>query len=136
MAVVLCSSLLIAVRVSVEKVMTDKSDPEDILLGSMLIAGALVLPLVWPIWVTPSYPQVVLLIGLAGSATLSQLFVIRLIRSGAWSVVSTFAFWEVLAAISLGILIFGESLSPFGLVGALLIVAGGLLQIGRKSEAE
>ena len=83
------------------------------------------------VWITPTLSQALLLIGLAVTATLSQLFVIQLVRSDAWSVVSIFAFWEVLAAIMLGIVIFGESLSVLGTVGAGLIVLGGVLQVRR-----
>ena len=74
------------------------------------------------------------LVGLALTATLAQLFVIYLLRIEAWSVVSIFAFWEVLAAVAFGILIFGESLSMVGFLGAAFIVGGGMLQVARKDQ--
>lgn len=132
MLAVLASSVLIAIRVSVEKVMSVDLEPEDILLGSMLIATVLVLPSIIPIWITPTLKQVLNMLALTVTATLSQLFVIQLVRSGAWSIVSIFAFWEVLAAIVLGVLIFSESLPLIGVIGAGLIVAGGLTQVGRQ----
>ncbi len=132
MVVILGSSILIAIRVSIEKVMTLDVDPEDILLGSMIIATVILLPVVALLWTSPNGSQIGLLAGLAVTATLAQLLVIRLVKKEEWSIVSVFAFWEVLAAIALGIMIFGESLSAIGVAGAVLIVAGGMLQVGRK----
>lgn len=132
LCVVLSTCLLIAIRITIEKVMSVELDPEDILLGSMAIATIMVAPMVVPVWQNPSLEQVAFLFGLALTATLSQLFVIQLVRIGSWSVVSIFAFWEVLAAIALGIVIFGESLALATALGAVLIVVGGLLQVVRR----
>ena len=129
--VVLCSSLLIAIRVSIEKVMTASAEPVDILLGSMMIATILVAPVTYLVWVPVNLHQVLLLTALALTATIAQLIVIWLVRSGAWSAVSIFAFWEVLAAILLAMILFGEMLAPAGAIGAVLIIAGGLILVAR-----
>jgi len=129
--VVLCSSLLIAIRVSVEKIMTASAEPVDILLGSMMIATVIVAPATYLVWQPVTTYQLLLLAALALTATIAQLIVIWLVRSGAWSAVSIFAFWEVLAAIVLAMILFGETLSTFAALGAALIIAGGLILVAR-----
>ena len=131
-AAVFGSCVFIATRVTVEKIMTAETPSEDILLGSMIIAAVLLLPFVVLDWKSPNLIQFWWLVGLATSATLSQLFVIQLVRKNAWKVVSVFAFWEVPATILFGILIFSESVSMFGIIGTALILAGGLIQIRRE----
>ena len=45
-------------------------------------------------------------------------------------------FYGMWAAFGLGILVFSESLSAAGLAGAALIVVGGVLQVGRKTDGQ
>lgn len=129
--VVLCSSILIAVRVSVEKVMTASVEPVDILMGSMMIATVIVAPAAYVVWVPINLHELLLLSAMSLTATIAQLIVIWLLRRGAWSAVSVFAFWEVLAAILLAMILFGEILAPVAAIGAVLIIAGGLILVVR-----
>ncbi|MBR9763911.1 MAG: DMT family transporter [Rhodobacteraceae bacterium] len=91
-------------------------------LMSLTVAVGLA-PLALPVWVTPTPVQLALLGGVAGCATAGHFCMTLAFRAGPMTVTQPVTFLQLLWAVLLGALFFGESPDPYVILGGVLILA-------------
>lgn len=87
----------------------------------------------------PITPQgAAILVGMGSTATLAQLAMTKAYRVGDTLIVGSLAYSTILFASVFGMLLWGETPSPAGWLGMLLIIAGGMLslQLSQKHSAQ
>lgn len=95
------------------------------LIASLLSGALMLFDTIHPI----SASGLLILLGLASSATLAQLAMTRAYRTGKTLVAGSLSFSTVVFASLFGILLWGEDLPPSGWVGMALIIAAGVLSL-------
>ncbi|MEP4197441.1 MAG: DMT family transporter [Aliishimia sp.] len=99
----------------------------SIALAGALIAAWQATPFIWPDPQTSLYVIGIILTGVAGYSCL-----MRAMRTGDVSAVTPFRYTRLIFGITLGVMIFGEPLTPAMLLGSALIVTSGLFILLRK----
>lgn len=100
------------------------------LFGSLVTAPAAMLS-----WVTPTASQWLWLIGLAACATLAQMLITTAYRIAPAGQVGQFTYSSVLFAALLGWVIFLEPTTEEQLIGCILIVGAGLMNLRQRQAA-
>jgi DME family drug/metabolite transporter len=132
LALALASGLGYAVyTVAAKRLMTDGHRSDEVMAGAFSLGGLLLLPvlLTQPMsWIaTPSGLAMALWLGLATTTAAYVLFG-RGLRHLPAGPVTTLVLAEPVVATVLGVVVLGETLAPLGWVGAVLVLAGLVLQ--------
>ncbi|NOX74199.1 MAG: EamA family transporter [Alphaproteobacteria bacterium] len=91
--------------------------------------------MIW-LWVTPSWPQLLQLVGVGVVASLGQWAGISALRQGEASLISSIGFMQMIYALILGYVFFAELPDRFTLIGAGLIIGSALYTIRREAMAK
>jgi DME family drug/metabolite transporter len=132
LALALASGLGYAVyTVAAKRLMTDGHRSDEVMAGAFSLGGLVLLPvlLTQPMsWIaTPSGLAMALWLGLATTTAAYVLFG-RGLRHLPAGPVTTLVLAEPVVATVLGVVVLGETLAPLGWVGAVLVLAGLVLQ--------
>lgn len=102
-------------------------------LMSVTVSIGLV-PLALPVWVTPEPLQLLQLVGVAGCATAGHYCMTLAFRAGPMTVTQPVTFLQLLWAVLLGAMLFGESPDPYVILGGVLIVASVVFITFREAQ--
>ena len=105
------------------KKVSDEVSPA-VVVGMLSVTVSIGLaPLAIPVWVTPTPGELVILAGVAVLATLGHYVMSLGFRAAPVSVTQPAPFLQLVWAVSLGALAFGEAVDPFVILGGAFIVA-------------
>jgi len=94
--------------------------------------GALLTTLVGlPDWQTPTLQQTALILALSLCGVTAQLLLLQALKYTAAATLQPFNYSLLLFASLIGVYLFGERLELSLVIGALLVMVGGLLSLGR-----
>ncbi|QIE47660.1 DMT family transporter [Pseudohalocynthiibacter aestuariivivens] len=97
--------------------------PPSIVVGMLSITVTIGLaPLAIPVWVTPTLSELVILSGVACLATAGHYTMTLAFRAAPLSVTQPVTFLQLVWAVLLGAVFFGEGVDPFVILGGLVIV--------------
>ncbi|MGE0786728.1 MAG: DMT family transporter [Sandaracinaceae bacterium] len=113
-----------------------KEEPMVIVFYFPLVAVPLTLPLVWSVWVWPTPTEWLLLLGVGVATQLAQVAMTRGLHLESAGRATTVSQMQVAFAFGWGLLLFHETPSLFGVLGALAIVMGILLVARSKATAD
>ncbi|SLN49382.1 Riboflavin transporter [Aquimixticola soesokkakensis] len=100
-----------------------KEVPASVVVAMMsLIVPICLAPLALAHWVTPSLPQIGLLFATAFFATIAHYCMTRAFAVAPMAVVQPVTFLQLVWAMLFGVVLFGEALDPFVLLGGALIL--------------
>ena len=85
-------------------------------------------------WVMPRWDQIALLLLGAGFLTIGYVSAVSSMRVGEITAVAPFRYTSLLAAIVLGLVVFGEWPDPWTWIGAALVVGAGIFTIWREAQ--
>jgi drug/metabolite transporter (DMT)-like permease len=111
-----------------------RHDPsETTLFYSNLIGALAMLPVMPFVWTTPSEPLHVFLMTTFGAlASLGHFLLIVAYRHAPASVLSPFMYSQLLWAVMLGYLVFGDVPNRWTIIGAAIVIASGLYLVQRE----
>lgn len=106
--------------------------------GFLAVLAAGVLVSVWQAvpFVVPSIAVCLVVLGAVGCGVFAYSCLMKAMRTGEVSAVTPFRYTRLLFGIALGVVLFGERLSPAMLVGSGLIVLSGLFILWRGQRAK
>ncbi|SNY46718.1 Permease of the drug/metabolite transporter (DMT) superfamily [Pseudooceanicola antarcticus] len=107
----------------ISKRLSDDLDPALIVALMSVTVSIGLLPVALPVWVTPTGLQLVQLAGVALLATLGHYFMTLAFRAGPMTVTQPVTFLQLVWAVLLGALVFGEEPDPYVIFGGGLILA-------------
>ena len=113
-----------------------RSDSNETTLFYSNIVGALALiPVVPFVWTTPGDPLVIALMVVAGGVgSFGHYLMIAAHRLAPAAVLAPFVYTEIVWAIALGLLVFGDLPTRWTLVGCAIIIASGLYLLHRERQ--
>ena len=79
-------------------------------------------PLAWAVWVPPTQEEVVILFAVSALATAGHYTMTLAFTAAPLSVTQPVAFLQLIWAVSIGVVFFGEPIDPFVITGGLIIV--------------
>ncbi len=101
------------------------------------MVGGLLTTLALPfLWVTPSFDDIMVMIGIACVGTTGQLFVIRSFSKAEAGAVAPFAYAGLTYAAFLSILFYGEYPDSWTILGSLVIAVAGIYVWHRENKAK
>ncbi|MDO5017725.1 MAG: DMT family transporter [Lagierella massiliensis] len=109
--------------------------PNTIIFYFSLFSFLVSIPLMWKNFIIPTPRELVLLLGIGIFAGLGQIFLTQSYRIGEASEVSIFNYSTVVFTSILGFVLFGEIISPFSLLGILLIFSSSYYQYKKARKA-
>ncbi|WP_029375289.1 DMT family transporter [Oceanicola sp. S124] len=118
----------------ISKRLSDDLDAAVIVALMSLTVALGLAPLALPVWVTPTPVQLALLTGVAGCATAGHYFMTLAFRAGPMTVTQPVTFLQLLWAVLVGALFFGESPDPYVILGGVLIVASVVFITFREAQ--
>lgn len=92
-----------------------------------LVTFPVAVPFATSTWLTPSPVEWLLLIGVAGSTQLAQVYMTRGLQAESAVRATTTGYLQIVFAIAWGVLLLGERPSPWTLAGAVIIVGSALV---------
>lgn len=90
-------------------------------------------PMIW-LWVTPTWPTLLLMVGIGILATAAQRAGIKALSKGEASLVSSMAYVQLIYAALLGYILFSEIPNVSTLIGAALIIGSAIYSIRTLAE--
>ena len=127
--------LLAALLFASYNILTRRMSREDDLATNLLYLGfwgALLTTLLGlPDWQTPTLRQTLLILALSLCGVTAQLLLLQALKYTAAATLQPFNYSLLLFASLIGVAVFGERLEPALLLGAVLVVIGGLLALGK-----
>ena len=119
----------------ITRLISHRSDPLSMLFYTALV-GALAMSAIVPFdWQTPTLAQWLMLIAAGFLGGLGHYAIIKAYQRSEATLVAPFAYTEIVWAISLGLLVFGDFPDLFTFVGTAIIVASGLYVLQRERKA-
>ncbi|EAQ02740.1 membrane protein, putative [Pseudooceanicola batsensis HTCC2597] len=115
-ALVFAGSYLLA------KHLTDATDPIAVITMLSVWVTVGLIPLAAPVWVTPTWFQIVMLFVTAAFATLGHYLMTLGFRAAPITVTQPVTFLQLVWAVALGVLLFDEPVDPFVILGGLMII--------------
>ena len=95
-----------------------------------LIAG---IPMLW-LWVTPTWSDLLLMVGIGLIATIAQWLGIMALRAGEASVIGSIEYLKLIYAALLGYLLFSEIPDFYTIIGATIIITSALYTVHREAR--
>jgi len=127
--------LLAALLFASYNILTRRMSRGDDLATNLLYLGfwgALLTTLLGlPDWQTPTLRQTLLILALSLCGVTAQLLLLQALKYTAAATLQPFNYSLLLFASLIGVAVFGERLEPALLLGAVLVVIGGLLALGK-----
>jgi drug/metabolite transporter (DMT)-like permease len=97
------------------------------------VTGFLVISVIVPFyWVTPSWPQILLGVGIGVSSTMGHWIVVLAFRYADASVLAPFSYVQLVWVTLLGFIVFGEVPDLWTFVGAAIIISSGVYTAHRE----
>lgn len=106
----------------VGKKVSDEVSPAVVVAMLSVTVSIGLAPLAIPVWVTPTFGELVILAGVAVLATLGHYVMSLGFRAAPVSVTQPATFLQLVWAVSLGALAFGEPVDPYVILGGAFIV--------------
>ncbi len=122
------------------KKLSETEQPEVIIFYASVISTTVALGPALLVWQSIGLADIALLVAVGGFAAAGQYCMIRAYRIGEATALAPFDYTRLLFASLIGIFLFGEALSVWTVVGAMIIVASTLYiavreaQLGKKAE--
>lgn len=111
-----------------------KSEHPMVIINYFMFIAAIVLGvLMIPFWKNPSSLEWLLLIGVGLSGFFAQVFMTKAFQVGEVSLIAPLKYLEVVYALLIGLIWYGESYAFFSFIGIVLIIAGMLLNVWYKN---
>lgn len=107
----------------VGKKVSDEVSPGVVVAMLSLTVSIGLAPLAIPVWVTPTLHELTILAGVAVLATLGHYVMSLGFRAAPVSVTQPATFLQLVWAVALGVVMFGEAIDPFVILGGAFIVA-------------
>lgn len=107
----------------VGKKVSDEVSPTVVVAMLSLTVSIGLAPLAIPVWVTPTLYEITILAGVAVLATLGHFVMSLGFRAAPVSVTQPATFLQLVWAVSLGAVVFGEAVDPYVILGGAFIVA-------------
>ncbi|MCA1337228.1 DMT family transporter [Pseudooceanicola marinus] len=107
----------------ISKRLTDRIEPVLVVALMSVTVSIGLAPLALPVWVTPSLGQLGLLMGVALAATAGHYCMTRAFQVAPMTVTQPVTFLQLLWAVILGAVAFGEPPDPWVMLGGALIIA-------------
>lgn len=101
----------------------------------LIVSGGVLLALQPGAWVAPGAGDWLRLLVAGAVGVAAYLALTAAMRKGEISVIAPFRYTRLIFAVALGVLIFGEDVTPAMLIGAVLIVGSGLVTLWRARPA-
>jgi len=117
--------------VSIRKLAASESTATLLLYQSVFVGLLAGLPLFW-FWITPNIADFIFLIAIGLIAALAQWFEVSALRLGEASVVFTIKYTDLLFAIMLGFVVFGEFPDRSTILGAFVIIGSAIYLFRRE----
>jgi drug/metabolite transporter (DMT)-like permease len=131
----LAAALCYALYAIVTRILARTDSNETTLFYSNLVGAVVLIPVVPFVWVTPTDPLVIALMVASGAmGSLGHYLLIAGHRLAPAAVLSSFVYSEIIWAIALGYLVFGDLPHRWTLVGCAIIVASGLYILHRERK--
>ncbi len=83
-------------------------------------------------WVTPDWHDAIVLVMLGVAGGFAQIFMTESFRHADASIIACFDYTSMIWAVMFGLLIFGEQVSPYILIGGSIVVLSGMFVIWRE----
>ena len=115
-AVVFAGSYLLA------KHLTDETSPVAVVTMLAVWVTIGLIPLAAPVWVNPTWFQIVILFATASFATVGHWFMTLGFRAAPITVTQPVTFLQLVWAVSLGVILFDEAIDPYVIAGGLMII--------------
>jgi drug/metabolite transporter (DMT)-like permease len=97
-------------------------------IGGTVLAGLLAIP----VWVTPTWWELLMLVGVGLTSAVAQLMMTDAYRRGEPTIVAPFEYSGILWTSLIGLMVFGEEPSPTMFAGVAVLVACGLYILHRE----
>ncbi|MCC6775499.1 MAG: DMT family transporter [Hyphomicrobiales bacterium] len=129
------AALCYALYAIVTRILARTDSNETTLFYSNLVGAVVLIPVVPLVWVTPTDPLVIMLMVASGAfGSLGHYFLIAAHRLAPAAALASFVYSEIVWAIALGYLVFGNWPHRWTLVGCAIIVASGLYMLHRERK--
>ena len=121
--VVLIAALAFGASYLVAKKVGDEVSPAVVVVMLTLTVSIGLAPLAISVWIPPNMVEVLILAGVAALATLAHYAMSQAFRAAPVSVTQPVTFLQLVWAVLLGAVFFGESIDPFVVLGGTVIVS-------------
>jgi drug/metabolite transporter (DMT)-like permease len=129
----LTAALLYGVYSISTRILARSDSNETTLFYSNVVGASALLPVLPQVWTTPSDPLVIVLMVASGAlGSLGHYFLIGAHRLAPASVLSPFIYTQIVLAIVLGYVVFGDVPHRWTLAGSAIVVASGLYMVHRE----
>lgn len=133
-ALMLTAAVAISASRTLIKALTRQAGTTEIVFYLMAFLAPISAVASLPVWVWPSGSELLLLVAVAGLATLAQVSMTLSYRAAAFAIVAPFDYMQLVFALLLGWIFFAELPSSETLSGALLIVLSALASRGPQGR--
>lgn len=117
------TALLFGVSYLLTKLLTDRSDPLVVVTMLSITVTIGLAPLAALDWVTPTWEEIAILFGVATLATGGHYTMTLAFRAAPLAVTQPVTFLQLVWAVLLGAVVFGEPVDPWVILGGTVIVA-------------
>ncbi|MEO4043760.1 DMT family transporter [Hoeflea sp. CAU 1731] len=131
----LCAAPLFATSFLLAKHLTEKADVSEIVLMLSIFCTLILLPFAIFTWTTPSLSDTLWLAITAAVATLGHFTMTRAFRAAPITITQPIQFLQLVWAALIGIILFGEPLDPFVMLGGGIVVAAATFISHREAVA-
>jgi len=105
------------------KMLSERISAAQVVAMLSLTVTIALTPLAVIVWVTPHWAEMAILLGVAGLATAGHYTMTLAFRAAPLTVTQPVTFLQLVWAVSLGMLVFGEPFDPWVILGGAVIVA-------------
>ncbi|MEL7273623.1 MAG: DMT family transporter [Pseudomonadota bacterium] len=130
----LATAPLFATSYLMTKSMTDKTDSQTIVALLTLFCTIFLFPLALLDWQTPTLHEIFWLFMCAIAATFGHFSMTRALAAAPISVTQPITFLQLVWAAALGIIVFGEAVDPFVILGGTIIVGAATFISHRENK--
>jgi drug/metabolite transporter (DMT)-like permease len=133
MVLSVCSAICSSFYAITTRILARHDSSETTLFYSNLVGVVALLPVMPAVWTTPSDPFLVFVMVTFGAfGSLGHYFLIVAHRHTPASVLSPFMYSQLLWAVTLGFIVFGDVPNRWTLAGAAIVIASGLYLVHRE----
>ncbi len=131
----LCAAPLFAASFLLAKNLTEKADSSEIVLLLSIFCTLILLPFAIFTWTTPSLSDTFWLAMTAAVATFGHFTMTQAFRAAPLTITQPIQFLQLVWAALIGIILFGEPLDPFVMLGGGIVVAAATFISHREAVA-
>ena len=130
----LASALFVAINLIETRMLTRTERPVTLMAYQSFFLTAMLTGPCWYYWVSPTIPEIVMLIGIGTLMSLNQYTNIQAYRHGEAAAVQPVEYSRLLFSAALGALFFSEVPTAWTVAGALIIIASAAYSLRRQAR--